>query len=108
MFTQLNARIDQLNQKLDQNLNGISTDFAAHMHNSPQAPGGMLITAAPVKPMVVDMSPIPVIKYTTANMKIEDNVWKGLGPAMAPLGNGTSLAAMQATLTAASQTVGEG
>ena len=108
MFKGLNERIDKLNQKLDSNLNTISTTFASHIHNAPQAPGGVIPTAPPAAPMTPDLSPVLPVIYTNVKMMAEDNMWRGLGPAMAPLGSGTSLEATSASLTASQQITGEG
>jgi len=108
MFNQLNTRIDNLNQKLDANLNNIAVTFGTHVHVAPQAPGGAIPTMPPGSPLTVDVTPNPPVPYVDAAMVAADATWAGLGPASAPLGTGTSRAAQEASLTASSQIAAEG
>ena len=102
MYKQLNARILQLEQKINTNLQNIKTQIDSHTHVAPQAPGGAIPTNPPSAPLTVDTSPVKEAPYIDAAMQAENSAWLAMPQALAPMGDGLSTQASQASLQASS------
>ena len=97
MHMELNGRITQLESALNSNISttnaAIKAAIAGHLHNAPQAPAGMIPTGPGLPQSPLQMpSPakIPETPFYDTVMKAKDRAYLGLGPAMAPLGDGLS------------------
>jgi len=100
---ELNARIAELEGKITSELLLIQLGLNTHFHIAPQAPAGSLPTAPPVPPPYTSgFSPTKPVIHKTTTMDLTDNSLKSLGPATAPLGDGSSIEAQKANITATS------
>lgn len=97
VIDELHTRIDQLNQKLDQNLNNISAAFNAHTHVAPQAPSGAIPTAPPAGPLTPDLTPIEKKPFEKVETDARNSELISQGPSLAPVGDGLSPQALKAT-----------
>lgn len=86
MVTEMNARITLLETALQVELAKIQVGLAAHIHNAPQAPGGILPTTPPAAPpYTTGYSPTKPVVPVTVAMKAFDAALQATGPAMAPI-----------------------
>ena len=104
MFTQLNGRITQLEAAMNNSImatnNNIQSAIAMHTHMAPQAPAGVIQTMAGQMMGSIPQPPnskIAETKFVETNMKIKSDAYRATGPALAPLGDGISPEAAQAT-----------
>ena len=109
-LNQLNARITAVETAMNAGFVALkaSTETAilTHIHTVPQAPAGAL-PSGPGTPLAslpaAVPSAAPVVQHMTTFMDQTDLALQATGPAQAPLGDGASVTALQATRTAVSQ-----
>ena len=109
MLTQLNARITQLETTINSNIaatnQSIQTAITGHTHMAPQAPAGIVQTAAGQMMMSIPKPPnskVPETQFVNTNMMRKSAQYLAMGPALAPLGDGISSEAAQGTAQAVS------
>lgn len=109
MLTQLNARITQLEAAMNSSVAATNSNIQAaitmHTHPSPQAPAGMLQTLPGQMTGSIPQPPnskVPETQFVNTNMMTKSAQYLALGPALAPLGDGISPEAAQATSQAIS------
>ena len=107
---QLNTRIAAIEASMNSAVATLQANIAAsisgHTHPSPQAPAGLLVTGPGTLLLSLPAPPAsatPTVEHLTTFMDQTDLALQATGPAQAPLGDGTSVAALQATSTATSQ-----
>jgi len=119
MLEQLNTRITAVETNmaagdaavtaaLNSSTTSIYTAISGHIHIAPQAPSGAIPTSPPTPPPVAPPIPpapaptTPIIKYTDVALQTYDAALKGMGPAIAPIGDGLSTETAVANVTAKS------
>lgn len=103
MVTQMNGRITELELKLAAELAARDIRFNTHVHPSPQAPTGQLLTLMPVVAYKHAVTPTkPVVPVVDA-MDLAVATYEGMGPAFAPIGDGIGVEARLAEVTARTQ-----